>query len=295
MYYKNPKYRIFYFINSIFLIFISLLCIFPLIHILAVSFSSGAAASANLVSLWPVHFTWDAYQKTLGDNHFLLSIWNSSVRVGLGVTLGMMVTLLTAYPLSKIGAREMKGRVWMTWYFVFPMLFSGGLIPFYILVQKLGLINSIWVLILPGLAGTWNIILLINFLRALPRELEEASLVDGAGHFRTLISIYVPLSMPAIATLSLFVAVGHWNSWFDGLIFLSDKAKWPLSTLLQTLIVMPDPTKLQNNMDPRILENFSQQTVKAAQIFIGSLPILAVYPFLQRYFVKGIVIGAVKE
>ncbi|MOA08526.1 Inner membrane ABC transporter permease protein YcjP [compost metagenome] len=173
------------------------------------------------------------------------------------------------------------------------MLFSGGLVPFYILIQKLNMMNTLWVLIVPGAVSVWNMILLLNFFRGVPRELEEAAFIDGAGHLRTLFSIYLPVSMPAIATLSLFSMVGHWNSWFDGLIFMTDHKNYPLATFLQTIIVQQDFSKV--TVRPEDLENISQRTVKAAQIFIGMAPILLVYPFLQRFFVKGIVLGAVKE
>ena len=153
--------------------------------------------------------------------------------------------------------------------------------------------NTIWALILPGALSVWNVILMMNFFRGLPKELEEAAYLDGAGHIKTLILVYVPLSLPAIATLSLFTMVYQWNSWFDGMIYMSDIKNYPLASLLQTIIVQQDLSKI--NVDPSMLENISQRTVRAAQIFIGALPILMVYPFLQRFFVKGIVIGAVKE
>ncbi|MBP2246860.1 ABC-type glycerol-3-phosphate transport system permease component [Paenibacillus xylanexedens] len=200
--------------------------------------------------------------------------------------------LLTAFPLSKEDI-SFKGRSLYTWFFVFTILFSGGLIPSYILIQKLGLMNTIWALILPGALSVWNVILMMNFFRGLPKELEEAAYLDGAGHIKTLILVYVPLSLPAIATLSLFTMVYQWNSWFDGMIYMSDIKNYPLASLLQTIIVQQDLSKI--NVDPSMLENISQRTVRAAQIFIGALPILMVYPFLQRFFVKGIVIGAVKE
>ncbi|RPK31120.1 hypothetical protein EDO6_01747 [Paenibacillus xylanexedens] len=204
----------------------------------------------------------------------------------------MVIMLLTAFPLSKEDI-SFKGRSLYTWFFVFTILFSGGLIPSYILIQKLGLMNTIWALILPGALSVWNVILMMNFFRGLPKELEEAAYLDGAGHIKTLILVYVPLSLPAIATLSLFTMVYQWNSWFDGMIYMSDIKNYPLASLLQTIIVQQDLSKI--NVDPSMLENISQRTVRAAQIFIGALPILMVYPFLQRFFVKGIVIGAVKE
>jgi putative aldouronate transport system permease protein len=153
--------------------------------------------------------------------------------------------------------------------------------------------NTIWALVLPVAINVFNMVLMMNFFRAVPKDLEEAALLDGAGHFKTLILVYLPVSMPAIATISLFTMVSHWNSWFDGLLYISDYRKYPLSTFLQTIIVQQDFNKI--NADANELQNISQRTVKAAQIFIGMLPIILVYPFLQRYFVKGIILGAVKE
>ncbi|MFE6076557.1 carbohydrate ABC transporter permease [Paenibacillus sp. NPDC057886] len=292
MYYKTRGYRIFSIANYTFLGILSLLCILPIIHILAVSFSSMAPASSNLVSFWPIGFTTDAYVKTFGNSNFINSLLVSVKRTIIATIIGMVIMLITAFPLSKEDL-SFKGRSLYTWFFVFTILFSGGLIPSYILIQKLGLMNTIWALILPGALSVWNVILMMNFFRGLPKELEEAAYLDGAGHIKTLILVYVPLSLPAIATLSLFTMVYQWNSWFDGMIYMSDIKNYPLASLLQTIIVQQDLSKI--NVDPSMLENISQRTVRAAQIFIGALPILLVYPFLQRFFVKGIVIGAVKE
>ncbi|MFS0868757.1 carbohydrate ABC transporter permease [Paenibacillus xylanilyticus] len=292
MYYKTKGYRIFSVANYIFLGVLSLLCILPIIHILAVSFSSMAPASSNLVSFWPIGFTTDAYVKTFGNSNFINSLLVSVQRTVIATLIGMVIMLITAFPLSKEDI-SFKGRSIYTWFFVFTILFSGGLIPSYILIQKLGLMDTIWALVLPGALSVWNVILMMNFFRGLPKELEEAAYLDGAGHIKTLVLVYVPLSLPAIATLSLFTMVGQWNSWFDGMIYMSDVKNYPLASLLQTIIVQQDLSKI--NVDPSMLENVSQRTVRAAQIFIGALPILLVYPFLQRFFVKGIVIGAVKE
>ncbi|EFM08472.1 binding-protein-dependent transport systems inner membrane component [Paenibacillus curdlanolyticus YK9] len=292
MYHKTLGYKLFSVFNYLFLGMISLLCVLPIVHILAVSFSSMAPASANLVGLWPMGFTTDAYEKTFGNSNFLQSLWISAQRTVLATVIGMALVLLTAFPLAKED-QSFRGRTMYIWFFVFTILFSGGLIPSYILIQKIGLMNSIWALILPGAVSVWNIILMLNFFRGLPKELEEAAFLDGAGQFKTLVLVYVPLSMPAIATLSLFTMVFQWNSWFDGMIYMSDVKHYPLASLLQTIIVQQDFSKI--NVDPKLLENISQRTVRAAQIFIGALPILLVYPFLQRFFVKGMVIGAVKE
>ena len=173
------------------------------------------------------------------------------------------------------------------------MIFSGGLVPYYILIQKIGLLNSYLVYIIPGMLNVWNLILMMNFFRALPKELGESAFVDGAHYYDILFRIYIPVSMPAIATLSLFSMVGHWNDWFTGMLFINSPDKWPLSTLLQTIVVAVDFNRL--GVTPSDLEYLSQRGVKSAQIFITMLPILLVYPFLQKYFVKGIVLGSVKE
>jgi putative aldouronate transport system permease protein len=292
MYYKSRSYKLFYAVNFAILLAASLACILPLVHILAVSFSAKEPANADLVGLWPIGFNTDAYAQTFSNTNFLRSMLVSVERVVLGTGIGMLVTVLTAYPLSKINTR-FRGRAAYTWFFVFTMLFNGGLIPTYIVVQRLHLMNSIWALVLPGVVSAWNIVLLLNFFKTVPRELEEASLIDGANHFKTLLYIYVPISMPSLATLSLFTMVAHWNSWFDGMIYLTEAKKWPLSTLLQTIVVTEDFSKI--NLQPEDVKLISNQTVKASQIFIGAIPILLVYPFLQKYFVKGMVLGAVKE
>ncbi|QJD87153.1 carbohydrate ABC transporter permease [Cohnella herbarum] len=289
---QSVSYRVFTVFNYTFVGLLALLCIAPLLHILAVSFSSKAAASANLVYFWPVDFTVGSYAKTFGNNNFLISIWIAIQRTVLGTALTMILIAMAAYALSKDN-KPYRGRTFFAWYFLFTMLFGGGLIPSYIVVQKLGLLNSLFALILPGAVAVFSLILLINFFRSIPKELEEAALIDGAGQFRTLFTIYIPLSMPAIATLSLFSMVYHWNSWFDGLIYMTDYRKYPLSSFLQTIVVAKDFTKI--NMDVSELKNISERSLRASQIIIGAVPILFVYPFLQRFFVKGIILGGVKE
>ncbi|MGF7031780.1 putative aldouronate transport system permease protein [Paenibacillus mucilaginosus] len=291
MYYKSPSYRAAYVLILAFLGLLALICLLPAVHLLAVSLSGKAPAAANLVTLWPMDFTWASYQKTLSNENFLRSLWNTAERVLLGVGLGMMLTVVTAYPLSK-DDRIFPQRSRYIWFFVVTMLFSGGLVPNYILIRMLHLTDTVWALLLPALVNVWNILLLLNFFRTLPKELEEAALMDGAGHWRTLFSVYLPVSLPAIVTLSLFTMVTHWNSWFDGMIYMK-QANWPLATLLQSIIVQVDFTKLASN--PAELSELSDRSLKASQIFIGALPVLVLYPFLQRYFVKGVVIGAVKE
>ena len=204
--------------------------------------------------------------------------------------MALVVNSIAAYALSK-DTRVFRARNIYLWYFVVTMLFTAGLIPSYILILKLGLMNHLLALILPGLVTVYNIILLLNFFRNVPKELEEAAFIDGAGYLRSFFSIYLPISLPAIATIALFTMVGHWNAYFDGLIYMKETEKLPLASFMQTIIVAQDMT----GFDVSVVVNKSQRTIKAAQIFIGALPILLVYPFLQRFFVKGVVIGAVKE
>ncbi|AOZ93696.1 carbohydrate ABC transporter permease [Paenibacillus crassostreae] len=290
MYHKTIPYRIFSIFNNMFLAAVAILCLLPLYHLLMVSLSASAPANAGLVTFWPIGFTLEAYTKTFSNVNFLSSLWVSVQRTIIGTALALIVNTLAAYALSK-ETRVFRARNIYLWYFVVTMLFSGGLIPGYILILKLGLMNSLWALILPGMVAVFNIILLLNFFRTVPKDLEEAAFIDGAGQFRTFFSIYLPVSLPVIATISLFMMVGHWNSYFDGMIYIRDAERLPLATFMQTIIVQADMTKL----DPQAVANLSQRTIRASQIFISALPILLVYPFLQRFFVTGIVVGAVKE
>jgi putative aldouronate transport system permease protein len=262
-----------------------------MIHVLAVSFSTKAAADANLVSLWPVGFSFEAYKKTMNNPIFVSSLWTSVLRTVIGTSIILLVTFLAAYPLSKENS-EFKGRNIYSWLFVFSMIFNGGLVPFYMVIQKIGLMNNFWVLVLPGVVNTFLIILMLNFFRGIPKELEEAAMIDGANHFKTLFRIFLPISMPSIATIALFSMVFHWNSWFDGLLYLNEAKDYPLATFMQTVIIKRDMSTM--SMNPKEMEMISQTTVRAAQIFIGSAPILIVYPFLQKYFVKGMTLGSVK-
>ncbi|XEC94784.1 carbohydrate ABC transporter permease [Paenibacillus tarimensis] len=291
MYHKTIPYRVFSVFNNVFLLLLAVACIIPLVHVFAVSFSAKAAADANLVGLWPVDFSVEAYKKTINNPVFLSSLWIAVKRTVIGTFVILLIACLAAYPLSKENDK-FKGRSVYAWLFVYTMIFNGGLVPFYIVIQKLGL-DSFWVLIIPGAVYVWLLILLMNFFRGIPKELEEAALIDGAGHMGILFRIYLPVSLPALATLGLFAMVWHWNSWFDGLLYLSSKEQYPLATYLQTVIISRDLSSMSYSKQE--FELLSQKTINAAQIFIGALPVLMVYPFLQKFFVKGLVLGSVKE
>ncbi|WP_235533208.1 carbohydrate ABC transporter permease [Paenibacillus sp. Leaf72] len=209
----------------------------------------------------------------------------------LSVTLGLTVTSMAAYVLSKGGGMKgIAGYKWFVGFFIVAMLFNGGMIPTYLVVTKMGLYNTIWALILPTMINVFNIILIMNFFKALPQELEEAAFIDGAGHWKVYLRVMLPLSLPVMATVGLFTVVGEWNEWLAGQIYMKPENA-PLSTFLKAAISMP-------NIDIKNAEaaaKFNALSLNSAQIFIGALPILLIYPFLQKFFAKGIVIGAVKE
>ncbi|WP_229750209.1 carbohydrate ABC transporter permease [Paenibacillus nasutitermitis] len=275
------------------MLILALLCVIPVIHIWALSFSSSSAAAAGEVSLWPVDWSLNSYKYVLQNDQFFDSVLITLQRTLLGTAISMILSILTAYPLSKMST-DFRSRTFYAWYFVFTILFYGGLIPWYITVQMTGIMDTIWALILPGAVQVFNVILLLNFFRGLPKELEESAFMDGAGYMTTLWRIYVPLSLPALATLTLLTVVYHWNAWFDGLILMNSPERYPLSTYLQTIVIQSDLTQI-NSQTAQFMTTISDRTVKASQIFLGALPIIAVYPFLQRFFVKGLVLGSVKE
>ncbi len=279
--------------NSVFLSLLAILCILPLIHVLAVSFSDSVAVASGKVTFWPVDFSLKSYDFIVNRPEFGRAFLITLERVAIGTALNMLLTVMLAYPLSK-ETRAFRLRTAYVWVFVFTILFGGGLVPWYMTIKYTGLLDTVWALVLPGAVPVFNVILLLNFFRSLPKELEESCFLDGAGHIRTLWSVYLPLSLPGMATILLFTIVGHWNSWFDGLILMNKPEHYPLSSYLQTIIINFDFSQVKQE-DIAKLQKISTRTTKAAQIIVGALPILLVYPFLQRFFVKGIVLGSVKE
>ncbi|MGG3836842.1 carbohydrate ABC transporter permease [Paenibacillus thiaminolyticus] len=293
MHYKPSPSRVaFQIINGIVLAAITLLGIIPFIHLLAVSFSSNSAAVAGQVRLWPVEFTWDAYVYLGQKAEFFQSLWVSVQRVVLGTIISMLLCVLSAYPLSR-ETSDFKSRTAYVWFFVITMFFGGGLIPTYMVVKNAGLLNTIWALIIPGALSVWNMVMLLNFFRNIPKDLDEAAIMDGAGHGSLLFRIYLPVSLPAIATILLFTIIGHWNSWFDGIIYMNSPDNYPLQTYLSTLITSSNKESISID-ELATMQSYGEKTLRTAQIFLGALPIMAVYPFLQKYFVKGITVGSVK-
>lgn len=284
--------KIFYVINEVFLVVVALVCLAPMVYILAVSLSSSSAVTAGKVFFWPVDFTLTGYEYLLKNQMFWKAMLNSVIRVSLGTVINVGCACLVAYPLSKPNER-FKLRTFYAWVFFIPMIVNGGLIPTYMVVKDTNLIDSIWSLILPGAVPVFFIMVLLNFFRAIPSELEDAALIDGAGQIRTLIQIFIPLSKPALATLCVYAMLNHWNAWFDGTIYLNSLSKFPLLTYMQTVVVNYNPELLS----PAELEQMSKlggRNLEAAQIFASSLPIIMTYPFFQKYFTKGLILGGVK-
>lgn len=271
---------------------LSLLCVLPFIHVLAVSLSENAAVMGGMVILWPVRFTLENYVYVLERSAFWRAFAVTIERVAIGLPLGLFLCITAAYPLSKPG-HKLKFRTGYVWFFFFTMLFSGGLIPSYLVIRNLNLLDNIFALILPGVVNVFNIILMLNFFRQVPVELEEAATVDGASQFRILWQIYLPVSLPSLATVTLFIVVGHWNAWFDGLIYMNKATNYPMQSYLHTII---SSLSFQNTSatDLQRLAELNVRSVKNAQIIVASLPILLVYPYLQKYFIKGMTLGSVK-
>nr|WP_296439468.1 carbohydrate ABC transporter permease [uncultured Acetatifactor sp.] len=290
---SSPARKAFVVINYVILTLIMFISLFPLIHIFALSLSSNSAAQAGWVTVLPVNFTLDSYEYILQKPEFFKSFGVSVLRVVLGTVISVALTIISAYAMSQPDER-FHARKYYVWVFLVTMVFSGGLIPLFIVVKSVGIYNSIWALVLPSAVQTFNVILMLNFFRGLPYALTESALIDGANHFQIMAKIVVPISKPSLATVGLFTMVNHWNSWFDGMIYLSDTAKYPMQTYLRNVINSVDAASLDLN-SVGAMTNVSQKTVTAAQIFVAIIPILLVYPFLQKYFISGMTLGSVKE
>ena len=284
--------KVFRVVNVIVLILLALICLLPFVNVIAISFSDSFYVDSNQVYFWPKGWTTSACTYILTRASFWSSFRTSILRVLLGGSLNLFFIILTAYPLSKSNDKLHFRNVY-TWYFFITMLVSGGMIPNYLLIAKLGLRDSIWSLVLPGALPVFNLVLMLNFFRQVPTALEEAALIDGAGHLRTLVQIYLPVSLPAIATITLFCIVSHWNAWFDGMIYITSPSKVPMQTYLRSVLIDMNMADMSAD-DYELYATLANRTVKCSQIIVATIPILCVYPFLQRYFVSGIVLGSVK-
>jgi putative aldouronate transport system permease protein len=286
--------RLFDKFNIAILALLVLACLFPLWYTLCISISDKSAANSGLVTFFPIGFSLTSYQEIMGDRLFFNSFWISIQRAALGTVISLVVSVMMAYPLSKV-RREFKTRNIFMWTLVFCMIFNGGLIPWYMTVQSYGLIDSIWALVLGSSVPVFNVILIMNFFRSVPKDLEEAAVMDGAGPWTILFRIFVPVSVPVLATVALFVSVYHWNEFFNGLVLMNTADKYPLQTYIQQMVVnMPSGSSLTPEQYQR-LAVLSNVSLNGAKVFIAMIPMLVFYPFVQKYFVTGIMMGSVKE
>lgn len=289
--------KVFLVFNYTILTILALICILPFLNLLAISFSSKEAVVANEVAFFPIGFNLNSYEFILQNSQFIKSLWISVKRTLLGVSLNTILVVLTAYPLSK-SVSEFRLRNFFSWFFVITILFNGGLIPNYLVVKYTGLLNSIFALILPTAINVFNMLVVMNYIRGLPKELEEAAYMDGAGHMQVLTKIILPVCKPTIATVVLFSFVYHWNSWFDGMIYMKTVSQYPLQTYLQTVIINTESFFRNASGSSSDIGNYMKlvnaRTTSAAQLFLAMIPILCVYPFLQKYFTTGLVLGSVK-
>ena len=276
-------------------IFFGIICLLPLWYIVVVSFSKASAVEGNMVGLLPVGFNTVAYEEVLGDTQFWRSFGISVCRVILAVIINTVLTVSMAYPLTK-NKRQFKGRNIYMNLLIFAMLFNGGMVPTFLTLKNYHLLNTIWALVLPGAVPVFNVILMMNFMNGIPKALEEAAILDGATPLQVLLRAYIPCSGPVIATVSLFSVVGSWNDFYSGLLYITRSKNYPLMTYIQSITINMEDI-VRNGTASEILRasQVSSQNLNAAKIVIAVIPLLIIYPLLQKYFITGIVIGSVKE
>lgn len=291
--YKTWNNRIFDGVVVLILLIMGLSCLVPIMHVVALSLSSKTAALAGRVYLWPVELTISPYKVLITDARFLQSLWVSVQRVVLGGGLNLVLTVITAFSLSQ-EENDFPGRKVYMWFLIFAMLFGASLIPWYFIIKETGLIDSIWALVVPGALPVYNTILLMNFFRNLPKEIKESATLDGITPVQMMIRIFIPLAIPAIAMVTVFSIVGHWNNFFDGLILINTPSKIPLQTYIQTLTNTNIDVSSSSLTAEELEVLTSLKTFNAAKIVVAALPIAVFYPFMQRFFISGLTLGSVK-
>lgn len=288
---SSISYRVFTAFNTLFMIFTALIMIYPILYVVFASLSnSNALMQHNGLIFSPIGFNTTAYEAVFKNPMIWSGYKNTLYILIFGVSLNMVMTTVAAYVLSR---KDLPGKNAMMFFIVFTMYFGGGLIPFYLTVKNLGMYNSLWALILPGAMSAYNMIIMRTSFSGIPDSLVESAMLDGANHLYIMVRIIVPLSKSIMAVMVLYYAVGHWNSWFNAMVFLRDRSKYPLQLVMQEILIQNDTSSMTT--DSTALErNSIAETIKYASIIVSTLPILLVYPFLQKYFVKGVLIGAVK-
>ena len=286
--------RVVYFINYVMLTVLLVVVLYPLIYIVSCSFSSGDALVSGKVKLFPVAPTLQSYKAVFKYQSIWTGYKNSIIYAFVGTIISMVLTLFAAYPLSR---NDFRGKKFFTVIILFTMMFSGGLIPTYLLIKNLKMMDTIWAVVLPGAVSAYNISVARTFFaNTIPRELQEAAEMDGCSDFRFFTKIVIPLSTPIIAVLSLWVVVGLWNSYFGPMIYLNSQNKYPLQLVLRRILLLSQVNLNQSNIDPEMIRKnqYLGEMLKYGTIIISTLPLMIIYPFVQKYFVKGVMIGSVK-
>lgn len=267
--------------------------LYPLLFVLSASISDPGKVVNGEVWLLPKEITFRGYEKVFQNNDILAGYANTILYTVAGTCVNVVMTILAAYPLSR---KDLPGRGVFTALFVFTMFFSGGLIPTYLLVKSLGMVNTMWALIIPNAVAVWNIIIMRTFFQqSIPGEIQESAQMDGCSNFRTLVSVVLPLSLPILAVMTLFYSVAHWNSYFSALIYITDRKLYPLQLVLREILIQSNMSDMLQSSEESLAKSIMEaESIKYAVVIVANLPVLMLYPFLQRYFVKGLVIGAVK-
>lgn len=287
--------KVFGVINAIFIVFITIITLYPLIYVCSASISSPASVTSGRMWLWPTDITLEGYKRILKNSEIWMGYVNTIFYTVVNVAISLAVTLPAAYALT---VKSLPGRKFIVFVFSVTMFFSGGMIPLYVVCRNLGLVNTLWAVILPSATSMWYIILTRTFFQStIPHELEEASEIDGCSVFATFLRIVLPLSAPIIAVMALYFGVGRWNSYFGEMIFLRDRTKFPLQLFLREILIVA--TFNQENASNADAITMAEQLriasiIKYATMIVATLPVIAAYPFIQRYFVKGVMIGSIK-
>ena len=298
---KNGDYAIrapradavFHAVVLLFLALVTIVILFPVLNIIATSFSSYNAVIAGRVWIWPAEFQLETYKAVFSSGSIFLGYRNTILYTVLGTCVNLAVTICAAYPLS---FSDLRGKNALSGFFAFTMLFSGGMVPGYIVVNRLGLIDTIWAMLLPGALSVWNMIIMRTFFQSnVPRELYEAATIDGCSDFRYLVQVMLPLSGSIIAVIALYYAVGHWNGYFNAMLYLNTKSRYPLQIFLREILLLGQmDSDMAGNMDYSLYAQGASELIKYAVIVVSSLPMMVIYVFIQRFFVKGVMIGAIK-
>lgn len=287
----KPLDRTYDLLIALFVFIAVALCLFPMLNVAAMSLSSRAAVLANKVWLWPVGLSFDSYRAVFADKSMTYSLVFTAILTTVTTVYSLGMTTLCAYPLTK---KRLKGRrIFMT-LIIFTMYFSGGMIPDYLLIRSLGILNKVWALILPGSISAFYMIILKSFFTSLPDSLEESAYLDGANDWVILTRIVLPLSTPVLATLALFYAVGRWNGFMDALMYISNPKLTPIQLKLYKIVYNISSVEISQNEGGASDANVMAESLKAACVMFATVPILVVYPWLQRYFISGVMVGAIK-